>query len=80
MGFFSRLATFFRIRANAALDKAENPGQVMDYSYSKQLEQLQNLRRSIADVAVSCGFATQAHLHTAFKQRLGVTPGEFRRG
>jgi phage shock protein A len=53
VGFFSRLATFFRIRANAALDKAENPGQVMDYSYSKQLEQLQNLRRSIADVVTN---------------------------
>ena len=44
MGFFSRLATFFNIRANAALDKAEDPGQVMDYSYSKQVEQLQQLR------------------------------------
>ena len=53
MGFFSRLATFLRIRANAALDKAEDPGQVMDYSYSKQLEQLQQLRRSIADVVTN---------------------------
>jgi len=53
MGFFSRLATFFNIRANAALDKAEDPGQVMDYSYSKQVEQLQQLRRSIADVVTN---------------------------
>src|SRR5229473_6848951 len=53
MGFWSRLTTFFRIRANAALDKAEDPGQVMDYSYTKQLEQLQQLRRSIADVVTN---------------------------
>src|SRR5438105_7986373 len=53
MRFYSRVATFFRIRANAALDKAEDPGQVMDYSYSKQLEQLQNLKRSIADVVTN---------------------------
>jgi phage shock protein A len=53
MGFFSRLANLFRIRANAALDKAEDPGQVMDYSYSKQVEQLQQLRRSIADVVTN---------------------------
>jgi phage shock protein A len=50
MGFFSRLLTFFRIRANAALDKVEDPGQVMDYSYQEQLKQLQNLKRSLADV------------------------------
>ncbi len=50
MGIFSRLAALFNIRANAAMDKFEKPGEVMDYSYSKQLEQLQQLRRSIADV------------------------------
>jgi phage shock protein A len=53
MGFFSRLRNFLGMRANAALDKAEDPGMVMDYSYSKQLEQLQNLRRSIADVVTN---------------------------
>ncbi|HVU69946.1 MAG TPA: PspA/IM30 family protein [Ktedonobacteraceae bacterium] len=53
MGIFSRIATFFRIRANAALDQAEDPGQVMDYSYSKQLEQLQQIKRAIADVATA---------------------------
>ncbi len=53
MSFFSRLTTFLRIRASSALDKAEDPGQVMDYSYSKQLEQLQQLRHSIADVVTN---------------------------
>jgi phage shock protein A len=53
MSLWSRITTFFRIRANAALDKAEDPGQVMDYSYGKQLEQLQQLRRSIADVVTN---------------------------
>lgn len=50
MGLFSRIATLFNIKASAAMDKIEDPGQVMDYSYGKQLEQLQQLRRSIADV------------------------------
>ena len=53
MGIFSRFMNFIRIRTNSALDKAEDPGQVMDYSYSKQLEQLQQLRRSIADVVTN---------------------------
>lgn len=53
MGLFSRLLTFLRIKTHAALDKAEDPGQVMDYSYQKQQEQLQQLRRSIADVVTN---------------------------
>lgn len=35
---------------------------------------------SIAEVAVLCGFGSQAHLHAAFKARTGVTPGLFRKG
>src|SRR5260370_32553861 len=53
MGLFSGNSTFFKVRANAALDKAEDPGQVLDYSYSKQLEQLQQVKRSIADVVTA---------------------------
>jgi len=44
---------FLGMKANAALDKAEDPGQVLDYSYQKQLEQLQQLKRSITDVVTS---------------------------
>jgi phage shock protein A len=53
MGLWSRFVNLFRMRANAALDKAEDPGQVMDYSYTKQIEQLQQLRRSIAEVVTN---------------------------
>ncbi len=50
MSIFSRIAMLFKVRANAALDKAEDPGQTMDYAYTRQLEQLQELKRSVADV------------------------------
>ncbi len=53
MGLFSRLSTFLRIRAHSTLNKLEDPGQVMDYSYSKQLEQLEQLKRSIVDVVTN---------------------------
>lgn len=53
MSLWSRFLNLFRMRASAALDKAEDPGQVMDYSYGKQLEQLQQLRRSIAEVVTN---------------------------
>ena len=53
MGLLGRLQTIFQIKANSALDQAENPGQVFDYSYDKQLEQLQQLRRAIAEVVTN---------------------------
>jgi len=33
----------------------------------------------LADVALACGFSSQAHLTTAFHRSLGVTPGGYRR-
>jgi AraC family transcriptional regulator len=32
----------------------------------------------LADIAVASGFSSQAHMTTQFRQRLGVTPGQFR--
>jgi AraC family transcriptional regulator len=36
--------------------------------------------RSLADIAVECGFGTQSRLTTTFKRRTGFTPAEYRRG
>ena len=48
-----RIATLFRIKANKALDKAEDPREVLDYSYEQQREMLLRVRRGVADVATS---------------------------
>lgn len=53
MGVLSRFRTYVRTVMSSFLDRAEDPGQTLDYSYQKQLEQLQALRRSIADVVTS---------------------------
>jgi phage shock protein A len=53
MGLISRFTTFIKTVFSSALDKAEDPGMTLDYSYQKQLEQLQNLRRAIADVVTN---------------------------
>src|SRR5579875_2302993 len=50
MSVFKRLSLVFQQKANAALDKAENPAEALDLSYQKMVEQLQQVRRSIADV------------------------------
>src|SRR5699024_2634674 len=53
MGIFQRISSIFRAKANKALDNAENPNETLDYSYQKQLELLQKVRRGVADVATS---------------------------
>ena len=53
MGVLSRFTNYIKMVMSSFLDRAEDPGQTLDYSYQKQLEQLQNLRRSIADVVTS---------------------------
>ncbi len=50
MGVFSRFTNYIKTVVSSFLDRAEDPGQTLDYAYQKQNEQLQNLRRSIADV------------------------------
>src|SRR5580692_4494751 len=53
MSIMRRIATLFRAKANKALDRAEDPREILDYSYQQQLEMLQKVRRGVADVATS---------------------------
>lgn len=53
MGLMSRLSTVFKAKASKALDRAEDPRETLDYSYERQLEMLQKVRRGLADVATS---------------------------
>jgi phage shock protein A len=53
MGFWSRLKVIFGAKASSALDRAEDPRQVMDYAYNQQRELLVKLRRGLLDVATS---------------------------
>jgi phage shock protein A len=50
---FSRMSMIFKSKATKAMDKMEDPRETLDYSYSKQLELLQKVRRGVADVATS---------------------------
>ncbi|AYY13688.1 PspA/IM30 family protein [Actinobacteria bacterium YIM 96077] len=53
MGILQRMSMIFRAKADKALDSAEDPRETLDYSYKKQLEMLQKVRRGVADVATS---------------------------
>lgn len=50
MSLFRRFSLVFQQKANAALDRAEDPGQALDLSYQKLLEQYNQVRRAVADV------------------------------
>jgi phage shock protein A len=52
-GIFQRISLIFRAKTDKALDKLEDPRQTLDYSYQRQLELLQKVRRGVADVATS---------------------------
>ena len=53
MSLSKRLALIFRAKASRALDRAEDPRETLDYSYQKQMEMVQQVRRGLADVATS---------------------------
>lgn len=50
---WQRASLIFKSNASKALDKAEDPRKILDYSYEKQREMLQQVRRGVADVATS---------------------------
>ncbi|HEY5252623.1 MAG TPA: PspA/IM30 family protein [Acidimicrobiales bacterium] len=53
MGAFQRLLNIFRAKANKVLDRVEDPRDALDLSYEKQIENLQKIRRSVAEVGTA---------------------------
>jgi phage shock protein A len=53
MPFMKRLSGVVQAKANKVLDRVEDPRETLDLSYEKQLEQLQQVRKGVADVATA---------------------------
>jgi phage shock protein A len=53
MGLLSRTAEIIKAKWNSLLNRAENPQETLDYSYEKQLQSLQNVKRGVADVVTA---------------------------
>src|SRR5947208_476337 len=49
-GLTGRMSTVVKAKVSKLLDRAEDPAETLDYSYQKQVEQLQNVKKGIADV------------------------------
>jgi phage shock protein A len=50
---WQRFTTLFRVKASSVMDRAENPAETLDYSYQRQLEMLQKVKRGVADVVTA---------------------------
>jgi phage shock protein A len=53
MGLMNRISTVISQKVNTLLDTFENPQEALDYSYVKQQEMLNKLRRSLAEIMTS---------------------------
>ena len=52
-GLLNRTMTVIKAKLSKLLDRAEDPRETLDYSYEKQLEMLQNVKRGVADVVTA---------------------------
>jgi phage shock protein A len=52
-GQSGRFTTVIKAKISRMLDKAEDPGETLDYSYQAQLQNLQNVKKGIADVVTA---------------------------
>src|SRR5438309_12111315 len=52
-GLAGRMSTVVKAKISKLLDRAEDPAETLDYSYNKQLELLQNVKKGLADVVTS---------------------------
>jgi phage shock protein A len=51
MSIARRIAELYEARVNALLDRAEDPREMLDYSYAEQQVFLRRMRRAVVDVA-----------------------------
>src|SRR6056297_3622847 len=50
MGVLSRLSYVIRSKVNAALNRAEDPTETLDYSYEQMRDELQQVKQGVADL------------------------------
>jgi phage shock protein A len=52
-GLSGRFSTVVKAKISKLLDRAEDPSETLEYSYQKQMELLQNVKKGLADVVTS---------------------------
>ncbi|NUT78965.1 helix-turn-helix transcriptional regulator [Pseudomonas sp. C1C7] len=54
-------------------------GYLIDRRVARARALMRDSKATLAEIALVCGFNSQAHMATVFRQRLGVSPGELRK-
>jgi phage shock protein A len=52
-GLKGRFSTVVKSKISKQLDRAENPNETLDYAYERQMENLQNVKKGIADIVTA---------------------------
>ena len=52
-GMSGRMSTVIKAKISKMLDRAEDPAETLDYSYQRQMEMLQQVKKGIADVVTA---------------------------
>src|ERR1700759_1727900 len=52
-GLSGRMSTVVKAKVSSLLDRAEDPAETLDYSYEKQLEQLQSVKQGIVELVTA---------------------------
>src|SRR5712671_7023307 len=52
-GLMQRASLIVKAKFSKLLTRAENPTETLDYSYEQMLQQLQNVKRGVADVVTA---------------------------
>ena len=52
-GLRGRLSTVVKSKVSKQVDRAENPSETLDYAYERQVENLQNVKKGIADIVTA---------------------------
>lgn len=72
------LSPYYFNRVFKAAQQTSVHRYVLDRRLARARELLATTEQAIAAIAIDTGFSSQSHLTTAFRQRFGVTPAQFR--
>jgi len=61
MSLWSRIRTLFHVKANAALDRLENPEETLDYAYQQQTLQIQQYQENLVQLQTTKHTLMQQH-------------------